>query len=1465
MYNLNKHNKSKSSKTVLCFYSCLFSLFTLSVQAASTSISYAVSSGIDDAEERNVTGTPPGGGTMNLDSTDLELVYDGGTRQVVGMRFTGVAIKQGASSITDAYIQFTVDENDSGTTNVVIYGQDADDTLEFGTSNGNITGRTPTTASVSWTSIPTWNGAGTAGTDQRTPNISSIISEIVQRPGWTENSSIVIMIEPDTGCNSSACQRTAESFNGTPAEAPQLVITLDDGDVSSTLNGYPVSQSSDDAEERGAGVPGSAGTMSLTSTDLEHVYDGGTRQVVGMRFQNIAIDQGETGITDAYIQYTVDETDSGTTNVVIYGEDEDDTLTFGSTSGDITGRTPTTASVLWSGIVAWNTAGAAGTDQRTPNISSIISEIVQRPGWTNGNSIVIFIEPGTGCNSTACQRTAESFDGTAPPQLVIVIDPANIILSTVANSTIGGQAIDQDEAVEYGAAADTGSLFLDDATYDTNANTDAIHMLSYGNLVISTAGNEAIGGNAFLDGDLVEVSPTGTPGVYDYVGIYFAESNFTSGNEDIDAVYVRDNGNIVISTDANAQLPLCGGGNLNFGDDDLVEWDIGSNCATSIINFSPLLSACFDSGGGGNTDEDIWGVHYLNDDDDKMLISLRNDCSLDGQNFEDGDIILYVPSTGTASTYLDESNFTSGNEDINALSLALTVTPKAVDHYKIEALTSPGACDPVQIEITAHDETDAPTNVSIGTVLSFSTLTGTSTWGSKLSGTGNWIPTGATATYTWPGGESTVQVELTNVTTVTENINLTDGSATELIGDAVEDPDIDFSSNPIIKITTDGSDDGTIGTDISGKDSDQPPTNQTLYIQLKQSGITVAGQDACEVPGYYNGARNVQIAAECINPDTCAGEQVVINGNPVNTYDTGSVPASTASWTTVSMSFDGTDGVNIDTDNKASLVFNYPDAGQMILYFESTINPAGPPGQTPSRTFAGSSNNFVVRPFGFRIDDFSPTNPAATDGTGGVITKAGQNFTADITAVVWESTDDDGSQPGSTADDGIPDANSDLTGNATTPNFGNESTAVIADISHTLIAPDPAVITGAESGSLTGNGNVPGFASGVIDDHTMSWDEVGIIQLDVNESNNDYLGGGQDITGQIPFLGRFTPANLTVAVNGGTNFEDACTAGSFTYMGQEFYFDPAANDAPRIRVRGVNTSGGITFNYDTTEFFKLDTTTLPRSYVDQSGAAASFDFLAGGIVEYQNLQEDNNPNGNIFLRLQDGSDGDHFTYIRVSEEAPFTGSVDLTFKAAGLIDTDEVCYDGDGDSICDALPPTPLSTDDDFAFGNITGTSQRFGRLNIGTAVGSELLPISVPFQTEYHDGTGFVVNTDDDCTLIDDVSPVNAIPDLILDNSIESIVTDGDIQICVAGGTSTFTLTNPTLVGGDGGLSFSAPGTNCIGYSDISLDLTALGINFLQYDWLTDDGSYDDDPTGRVDFGLFEGPNSFIYIREPW
>ena len=187
-----------------------------------------------------------------------------------------------------------------------------------------------------------------------------------------------------------------------------LRLTADDGELSASdeiniavneVEGVEVrvAASSDDAEER------ASGGMRLTSSDLDLVYHG-SNQTVGMRFNGVDIPQGAT-IVNAYLQFQVEETTSEATSLSIGGEAIDNAATFTSSAGDISSRARTAAAVTWS-PVAWATVGEAGPDQRTPNIAPVIQEIVNRPGWTSGNSLVIVIT-GTG------ERVAESYDGVS--------------------------------------------------------------------------------------------------------------------------------------------------------------------------------------------------------------------------------------------------------------------------------------------------------------------------------------------------------------------------------------------------------------------------------------------------------------------------------------------------------------------------------------------------------------------------------------------------------------------------------------------------------------------------------------------------------------------------------------------------------------------------------------------------------------------------------------------------------------------------------------------------------------------------------------------------------------------------------------------------------------------------------------------------------------------------------------------
>jgi VCBS repeat-containing protein len=154
--------------------------------------------------------------------------------------------------------------------------------------------------------------------------------------------------------------------------------------------------SSDDAEESATGV------VSLISPDLELVLDANL-QTVGIRFNGVNIPENAI-INYAYVQFESRETSSSTILLTIHGESEDNPGTFINTDLNISSRTKTTAAVSWS-PPAWTEVNQAGLDQRTSDIKTVLQEIISRPGWSLGNSMVIII------NGTSGKRTAWSYDG----------------------------------------------------------------------------------------------------------------------------------------------------------------------------------------------------------------------------------------------------------------------------------------------------------------------------------------------------------------------------------------------------------------------------------------------------------------------------------------------------------------------------------------------------------------------------------------------------------------------------------------------------------------------------------------------------------------------------------------------------------------------------------------------------------------------------------------------------------------------------------------------------------------------------------------------------------------------------------------------------------------------------------------------------------------------------------------------
>jgi len=173
-----------------------------------------IATGMDDMEESST-----GNILANVNSTDIELVNDISTSagiQTVGLRFINLNIPQGAL-ISNAYIQFTCDEISTDACNLTISGENVDNSAAFTTANFNISNRTKTTARVNW--VPSaWSTLNEAGINQRTPNISTIIQEIVWRTGYVSTGAISLIFN-GTGA------RITDSYNGSPAQAAVLYVT----------------------------------------------------------------------------------------------------------------------------------------------------------------------------------------------------------------------------------------------------------------------------------------------------------------------------------------------------------------------------------------------------------------------------------------------------------------------------------------------------------------------------------------------------------------------------------------------------------------------------------------------------------------------------------------------------------------------------------------------------------------------------------------------------------------------------------------------------------------------------------------------------------------------------------------------------------------------------------------------------------------------------------------------------------------------------------------------------------------------------------------------------------------------------------------------------------------------------------------------------------------------------------------
>ncbi|MEX1033070.1 MAG: DUF6701 domain-containing protein, partial [Cellvibrionaceae bacterium] len=699
-----------------------------------------------------------------------------------------------------------------------------------------------------------------------------------------------------------------------------------------------------------------------------------------------------------------------------------------------------------------------------------------------------------------------------------------------------------------------------------------------------------------------------------------------------------------------------------------------------------------------------------------------------------------------------------------------------VSYYGIAHSGSGITCEAEPITITAYDAGDNPVAPPDGTQIVLDTLPASGTWSGGAS-------------YEFTGTENSTTKYLRQTTPATLNINITDGATTE-IGTA--DPDITFTD---------------VGVRFYGDTALIPLPNQvagTLDANPVLRVVETSTDTGACVARLGSTSRDVGLAYECRNPNTCSGGQTLsLNATGVQANDAG----APIGYTNVNLAF--------DAQGFAAIPFSFSDVGALRLHAQLDL-PAE--ADDPAITVAGSSSEFVVVPYTFVITTVETPGGVANPGT----QAGGSGFVAagDPFRVLVEARNQQGN---------------------ITPNYGNETETATESVSlgfDSLVFP-----LGGDDGAL---GNIAAFTptgtAGEFENSNVTWTEVGTLRVSASVADGDYLGTGDVVGVPSGDIGRFYPADFGLA---SSPVENACVpdppSTPFSYMDQPITVN--------YTVEARNRGGAIVRNYDeglTDPYLVADTTLHAEADNDGTDLAARLIVTPGSWISGEFVVADSGAN---FAR-DDAPDGP-FANVALGVRVEDLDSADfstLDFKPG---DSNNCVADGDCDS---KLLAGMLEA--------------RFGRLYAQDVHGPESSPIPMIWQTEYWNGSRFVINEDDDCSEL----PLSAV---IFTGSTAVVDAANDtIDVTRSGLTSTFDFSDPNPMGvgdclsptdigfcaGRAGVTYGPPG-GVVDYP-ISIDLTALG--WLQGDW-NQDGDYDDvdHPPITVYFQHYRGHDRVIFWRE--
>ena len=326
-----------------------------------------------------------------------------------GLRFTGITVSQGVT-IDEAFIDLTIDRRQTSTTNTTIVGQDVGDaaaisapsSLFFASSSTfDITSRGATSASVDWNGIP----ASNVGQVITSPDIATIVQEIVDRADWASGQDMFFRFENNSG------RRELKVFEDSEADAPELRITI-------------------------------AGSGTATEGD---------DQMIALRFTDLNIPQGAT-LTDATLTLTPSAAPATglASTWEISAEQTDDSAALEDSVANISNRSAGGTSVSWA--VGATDLITQDDPEVSVDIKTVLQDVIDRSGWCGGNAMTLLLDTSSATANETRFLHSRDGDSTKAPTLNYTygVGETGCVKATETSQT----GLSGDDAEQFGSSVD---------------------------------------------------------------------------------------------------------------------------------------------------------------------------------------------------------------------------------------------------------------------------------------------------------------------------------------------------------------------------------------------------------------------------------------------------------------------------------------------------------------------------------------------------------------------------------------------------------------------------------------------------------------------------------------------------------------------------------------------------------------------------------------------------------------------------------------------------------------------------------------------------------------------------------------------------------------------------------------------------------------------------------------------------